>query len=255
MSFILDALKSLEQKRHQKSVPDLTTVHFSAHYGQKKMSPWLYLFAAALLLNAAILAVWLFSGNTEKKEVIALSITGVNEPLETIGNKTLPAGKTPLSKPAGVTETIKEKPADPVKKARKEENPNAPEPGNNITALRLDMSTNELDDLKSQIRKEQMPADGPLPAYLHPAKDVDDSSLSKEVLELGQLPISVREELPRIRISSHIYSNNPNARIVNINGSVIREGESVIKGLKVDEITMTGIILDYQGYLFRMRAF
>lgn len=255
MSFILDALKNLEQKRHQESVPDLTTIHFSAHYGQKKKSPWLYVLAAALLLNAGILGVWLFSGNTEKQEVIALSVPDADRPSETAVNEKVPINKTSLSKPVKVSKVAKEKPETPAGKPMNDKKRNMPEPENNITALRLDMSEKEINDLRSQIRKEQMPADDPLPAYIHPAKDVDDSSLSKKVFELGQLPISVREELPRIRISSHIYSNNPRARIVNINGSVIREGESVIKGLKVDEITMTGIILDYQGYLFRMRAF
>ena len=245
MSFILDALKNLEQKRHQESVPDLTTVHFSTHYGQKKKSPWLYVLAAALLLNAGILTVWLFSGESEKQEVlVAHSAPDISGPAETAVNENVAINKNSLSKPAGVTENIKEKPADP----------NVPEPGNNITALRLDISEKELNDLRSRIKKERTPSDGPSFAYSKPAKDIENDP-SKKVLEIGQLPISVREELPRIRISSHIYSNNPLARIVSINGSVIREGESVIKGLKVDEITMTGIILDYQGYLFRMRAF
>ena len=75
------------------------------------------------------------------------------------------------------------------------------------------------------------------------------------MLDISQLPLSIKKGLPEISINGHIYSNDPMSRLVNINGSIIREGETVTTGLKVNEITMSGVVFDYGGTLFSVRAF
>ncbi|MDH4027293.1 MAG: general secretion pathway protein GspB [Nitrospirota bacterium] len=253
MSFILDALKNLEEKRRQESVPDLNTVHFSTPPEEKKRAAWPYIvIVLALLINAGILAAWLLQRDTAEQDTAATSKTITPAaPAKRSDSAVLPAKKTVSPGPAAVVtgRSSKKPDAAPEKVTAHQESPST-----NTAGTRLDMSPGQIKDLKEQILKERAPMDGP--SYSHPADGADaEESRQADVPELGQLPASAREGLPVMNISSHIYSNDPRARVVNINGTVVREGESVVKGLKVEEITMTGVILDYRGRRFRIRAF
>jgi len=75
------------------------------------------------------------------------------------------------------------------------------------------------------------------------------------VVTIDKLPSSVREGLPKMSISGHIYSNKPASRIVAINSQVLREGEAVAAGLKLEEITPTGVIFSYKGFRFSIKVF
>ena len=52
-------------------------------------------------------------------------------------------------------------------------------------------------------------------------------------------------------ISVHAYSGNPANRLVGINNRMLREGESVVPGLKLEQITPEGMIFGYKGFSFR----
>lgn len=255
MSFILDALKNLEEKRRQESVPDLNTVHFSTPPEEKKRAAWPYIvIVLALLVNAGILGAWLLQRDTIKQDTVETSktITPAAQ-AKRYDSAVLPAKKAVSTKPAAVvTGLSSKKPVALPEKVTVKEQPSA----NSATGTRLDMSPGQIKDLKEQIRKERAPTDDHDPSYSHPGASADvEEGQQADVPELGRLPPSAREGLPAINISSHIYSNDPRARVVNINGTVVREGESVVKGLKVEEITMTGVILDFRGLRFRIRAF
>ena len=71
------------------------------------------------------------------------------------------------------------------------------------------------------------------------------------VVEMEKLPTSIREEVSKITISVHAYSNTPGKRLVGIGRRILHEGDYVIPGLKLEEITPDGMILGYKGYRFR----
>ena len=52
-------------------------------------------------------------------------------------------------------------------------------------------------------------------------------------------------------ISVHAYSGNPGDRLVSINNRMLREGDSVAPGLRLEQITPDGMIFGYRGYSFR----
>ena len=64
----------------------------------------------------------------------------------------------------------------------------------------------------------------------------------------------MQKELPSISIKGHIYSDNPSSRMVNINGHIMREGEEIADDLRIDEITLSGVILTYKDVRFRIRV-
>jgi general secretion pathway protein B len=293
MSFILDALKKLEQKRHEGPVPDLMTVHPPELKGPKKQSLWLYLFLAALLVNVVILTAMLRSRGPENQDVIAQADVEQHHELiaavpdrkdadtihpvpapSPVNEKLTPADKTEALKPksdmkASLPETrpaVQELPAVHDNASRQESPvqveitkkaplPEIIKPSDTASSsLELNPSPKELEILRDKIKEELSPTSEHSPVESQPPVNIESFSDAK-VLEYGQLPESVRRELPDILIKAHIYSNEPSTRIVNINGIIIREGEEVRDGLKVEEITMSGIILDYQGVRFHMRAF
>jgi general secretion pathway protein B len=71
------------------------------------------------------------------------------------------------------------------------------------------------------------------------------------VIWVGDLPLAIQQELPLMTISVHAYSARPADRMVGINNRMLREGDSVAPGLKLEQITPEGMVFGYKGYSFR----
>jgi hypothetical protein len=69
---------------------------------------------------------------------------------------------------------------------------------------------------------------------------------------LHELPATLRNALPPVRITSHLYRGN--SRLVNINGRIMSQGVTMDDGLFLEEITQEGVILSFRGHRFRVRA-
>jgi general secretion pathway protein B len=69
---------------------------------------------------------------------------------------------------------------------------------------------------------------------------------------LNELPASLKNALPPLRITSHLYRGN--SRLVSINGKIMSEGVNMGEGLFLEEITPEGVILSFRGHRFRLRA-
>jgi general secretion pathway protein B len=67
---------------------------------------------------------------------------------------------------------------------------------------------------------------------------------------LKNLPTDIQRELPKLTLSFLVYSDKPADRMLNINGQMMREGQEVAPGLKIEEITPEGAILSYKGHRF-----
>jgi general secretion pathway protein B len=239
---------------------------------------------AALVINAAILAV-LFLPDIQRKQEIALnSPAGQEEPLVVEQEQKPPdtglqasavpsdTEKTPPNEitasekevsPASISTDGKIAASDSsmpeVQKKPLEPDidpltPDKPSPETTTASLGLKPSEQEIEDLKNQIEEERSLEDSTPVEETFSGEDTETDQ-ERTVLELGQLPDDIRKELPDITIKGHIYSNSPSSRIANINGIITKEGDTVTSGLKVEEITMTGVIFDYGGFRFRIRAF
>jgi len=73
-----------------------------------------------------------------------------------------------------------------------------------------------------------------------------------EPVDLDALPEALRARLPRLRISTHIYSEDPSLREVTINGRRFVPGDHVGDGLRLERITADGVVLALDGRHFRM---
>ncbi len=72
----------------------------------------------------------------------------------------------------------------------------------------------------------------------------------RETITLAQLPEIVRQEMPELEVTSHLYSSDAEFRMAKINGEARYEGETLPTGHQLLEITETGLILDYNGWVY-----
>jgi len=73
-------------------------------------------------------------------------------------------------------------------------------------------------------------------------RESDEEAL-KKIPYYYQLPDSAQQTLPEFHISFHAYSRRPSARIVSVNGKVLREGQDFDNKIKLEQITPSGIVL------------
>lgn len=65
-----------------------------------------------------------------------------------------------------------------------------------------------------------------------------------------ELPLSVRQSLPTLKLVVHVYSNKPEERFVLINGTRYREGDELARGARLAEIRPQGALVDFRDYRF-----
>lgn len=262
MSFILDALKKLEHKQKEGSVPHVLAVQEPPPEEPKKRRVWPYIISAALLLNFIVLAVWIIprqSGvesderlvSVAEKETAAPDIQsagGDNVKTPTPGTDRDTAQHASLPKPDTVPPSSETKPETVAVPAAPEQEVRG-EPEVVLSEAPPPAEAPSVAILPPLEQPVPAPEEAPLPVTGVPP-DTEEA-----VKDLQALPGNVRQDIPKIVISGHIYSNNSRARLVNVNGSIVREGETAADNLKVEEITPEGAIFNYNGHRFRVRAF
>lgn len=91
------------------------------------------------------------------------------------------------------------------------------------------------------------------PVHVESASYIETPTLDLDsVPHLYEMPSLVQQAIPEMSFAGHVFSSDINQRTVIINGHSMSEGEVVIQGLKVEQITHNGIVFDYDGQLFRM---
>ena len=78
-----------------------------------------------------------------------------------------------------------------------------------------------------------------------------DAAQEQKVIPMAELPLQIQQEIPAMTIPLHAYSSKPRDRLVSINDRMLREGESLTPGLRLEQITQDGLIFSYKGYRFR----
>jgi hypothetical protein len=215
MSYILEALKKLEEKRRRTETPqDLLSVRPAGPQETGRRPVLRYLIAVLLLLNAVLLLWWLLPRQVpgpDRSVVRALS-----SPSPT------PAVRGPEEKHAQRVSSYEAAPGD------KDESHRGVSASFPVAASRTEWSG-------------------------APAKHAQRDGM--EIYQPGDLPASVRQELPDIAISGHFYAADPSSRVVVINGRPMHEGETLAGGLRLERITSDGVVMDYQGYRFHKGVF
>lgn len=71
------------------------------------------------------------------------------------------------------------------------------------------------------------------------------------IATLRELPEQIQREIPALTIGGYIYSANKADRSVLINKRLLREGDEVASGLTLEQMSPSGMVLNYKGYRYR----
>jgi general secretion pathway protein B len=75
-----------------------------------------------------------------------------------------------------------------------------------------------------------------------------------EPISYWQIPQSLRESMPEMRITVLVYAENPQDRFLLINGKRLREKDEVSDGLVVEEIQRDRAIFTFRDYRFQLKS-
>lgn len=220
MSYILDALKKSEQERGHGNIPDVQTVHSSSlNYHSEKRAYWPYILITAVVLNLMAITYFIIDKKLPVEEqVLAEQDKAIEADNDIDIAETKAAAEVSATlEPARTTSAIKP--------ATRPATRSDPEPA-------------------QKPPREQVTTETRTPA------NSNLKTSEATIIEFHDLPESIKLQLPAIIVSAHIYSSNPAQRSIVINNNFLEEGDYVIDGLILIEITSNGAIFNYEGTMF-----
>jgi general secretion pathway protein B len=251
MSYILDALKKSEKERQRGTAPDILTAQDVQAQKPKKRPLWPYLLLVALLLNTGVLLLWLGPWHSKKPHVVVQPVGGqqhesntlesVHEGSDVRSSVSLPSTGPSKTTGTGVGKAIQQDQITQTEANLQKDVPSISTPMTDAKGLpEVSPSISEQPPPVSQVPSESKPVSNIVP------------TVENKVYNLNDLPLSVQQGLPDFNITVAIYSNDPASRMVKINNQLMREGQYLTNGLKLEEITPDGVIFSYQNYRFRL---
>ena len=69
-----------------------------------------------------------------------------------------------------------------------------------------------------------------------------------------ELPTNTEKNLPEFVLAGHTYADDPAQRIIIINNTILREGDSIDGDTKLLKIIWEGVVLNYKGLVFKQRV-
>ena len=238
MSYILDALRKSDQQRRRGAAPTLLMGQAMA-VAPKRPAFLSYGMLVAVLIGAGVVIGWLRPWQPEQADPSGAALIAA-KPLVSAPRQPASAPSEMAPQPKPELQVQDAKPlaqASPVLVPTKPQRPARAKPKTDGAPLEADAA---------------MPGKAEAPAPGQPdGSAAADAARLQTVNSMAELPLSVQQELPAMTISVHAYSGNPRNRLVGINNRILREGEYVVPGLKLEQITPDGMIFGYKGYSFR----
>ena len=210
MSYILDALKKSEQERGHGNIPDVQTIH-SSSLNYRNETRKIWPYILIAAISLNLLAITYF--------IISKETPDRNQAVTQVTDV------TPAAEEKSITGIRPEAQAEPAQEIA---------------------DTNTTAD--QQIKNTPVASKPVLPAA--EKKPVAHVETNTSIVDFYELPESIKQQLPTITISAHVYSSNPLLRSIVINNNFMEEGEYVLDGLILYEITPDGAIFNYQGTMF-----
>jgi general secretion pathway protein B len=222
VSYILDALKKSDSERQQRQGPTLATVQHQQYAYHRSNRSWLMLLLAALVFALASAGFWLYQLGylqlTTPRSAIPLSVS-----IEPGADSILPSILTPTAPPATVVAPI-----------------DRPVP----------VDSHALADGHGPVNSTTPVVVAPPPEPVREHSDIMPPPGT--ILELGQLPASLRAGVPPLDFSLHVYSTRRDQRSIIINNRMMREGETINPELALSAITPDGVVMKYRNEYFRV---
>jgi general secretion pathway protein B len=226
VSLILDALRKADAERERGSVPSL---HSQPVAPKSTASPrasavrptWLWIgFGAAIGLASA--AAWfLLAGNAPPTSVAR------------------PPLAQPVPPPVAPTSSIA-----PVAPASSTATPAAAVAPGDAQAIAAPAPWRTPEERKEARAEAKSGVAAPPAATAAPTES--------PVVARDQLPPNIRSELPQFAVGGSIYSSNPAARSLIVNGQLYREKDRLTQDLSLEEIKLKSAVFSFRGHRFEV---
>lgn len=264
MSYILDALKkSEEERREQEERQRLAYTPLSVKSSARARKP----LAPALILSTSLMLSLLILGGgwwyLNRTEVIGEQLPAEPSPTEeqqrvTVQKSEVPPPPDQAERPAQqVVKPVPEPLPVPITSPPETEIA-AQQPGQAAgqTAeeeLSPSPSTAPITEIAAQAQQPGQAAGQPAEEKLSPSPATAPEPESLPLL--ADLPFSTRSMLPELKLRGHVYSETPSQRMIMVNTSIVREGDTITPDLSLVEISEDGLILRFRDTLFRIEMF
>ena len=262
MSYILDALRKSDQQRQLGAAPTLQMAQPAPAAG--KQSAYLYYgVLAAVLLGAGMAIGWLRPWQTAQPALPA-SVVAAKPPEasprqpEPARIELAPAPERATAPPPAMAPVPSPEPARAAAAATAPARARAPAPSPGPAQVKLPAPAPVKSQISASAKVEApgkpqdaaaaVPARSAVP---EPPQAAAAPAAAQNIIWLAELPLPIQQELPPMTISVHAYSARPADRMVGINNRMLREGEYVVPGLKLEQITPEGMVFGYKGFSFR----
>jgi general secretion pathway protein B len=247
MSYILDALRKSDQQRQRGAAPTLLAGQTAAAAPRQPAFLWFGLLAA-VLVGAGVGIGWLRPWQPEQATPVAN--VAAAKPSEASVRQSVPV-RSEIA-PAQLQSA---EPAAQTTPAPVSVRATAPAPVQMPAPARVKPQSPASAGSEARGKPQDAVAAVSAKAEAMPERPpgiaTADSTPAQNIISLAELPLALQQELPAMTISVHAYSGNPSDRLVGINSRVLREGDYVVPGLKLEQITLEGMIFGYKGYSFR----
>jgi general secretion pathway protein B len=281
MSILLDALKKSEEQRQLGSTPTIHSATAGSPGGAASELQWLPL---SMMAFSAIVMAWIgWNQYTEPpgfEAVDTVSVTAEASAEPAIASRSPGDGEqasaaatgngmqspdpatpayskaAPSDKPPGLavltpqqdqpTPDERERLKESFSNYTAEETEMVEEPdssGETAGSETIDAeAVDELDQQVSQLAADTESADEPLETHV------------PEPISFWELPQSVRDTLPEIKITVLVYAEEPADRFLLVNGKRLGEKEALGNGVELEEIRREGAVFLYRKYRFLMKG-
>lgn len=264
MSFILDAIAKSEQERQQLDVPRAEVLAIPMANAQPRhLLP--YFVVGALLLNAIVFTIWVQSDSpleltaVEEKNLIEHTdiIVGAEPdssqfvqqrtPISVMEN--IPVVDNTTAEIVSETEITTDNAA--ADKGGKSTEVINSEPEGVLSETIASVTEGETDgwvriEPDSLLKNTKKGLDAETSGLQTPNPDSKQLTVSR----LYDLPEGVRNNLPRVKFSGHLYSSDPATSVVFLdNQRPVMQGQQIADDLFLHEITPSGVVVEFRGYL------
>jgi general secretion pathway protein B len=260
MSYILEALADSEQARQQIAATPKYSLLPVVGEELSQQRRWPYVLAGALLLNAAVLQIWLRPAppdtvaSIEARTVPQVPVQVAKTPVAAAEPDIAPLGRgeIPAADLAGI--------APP--QARSPES--RPERANDRRVARLPAS---IDALPSTATATSANGSALMPLQQTPklAPKVLAKPGAEAAVAMGanpappspaaagdavELPPVLQQQMPALSVAGFIRGEG-SASMVIVNDRLVREGDEVAPGVKLEKILNDSLVFNYKGYRFK----
>lgn len=249
MSFILDALKRADQERQQDGAPSIAIPHASAPgeaLTDRHTFMWLLWIGAALA--AVALAVWISVTLSTRLSIQALSESPMASAVDAIAAPLkVESAPRPQADTLSVPDTDQAQPKVETQTADTQLHteisalyrPTAPAPSEAVQNLYA----------PEPAAAPRQPTEAERPTPSPRAQEI----LAARIPQIHELPRALQQSIPSIHYRDHRFHNGPDSRVV-LNGQELRVGAQLDQDLRVDEILDDGVVLNFKGQSFKLRA-